>query len=200
MTATTVPKTAGEISDASASSSRWPATATRATVNDRRGERSVSRIRRKFLVSTTIVMGMSMAGALLAAGSASAASRGFTVKNDSSHTLVLEAVKPVPKYVCDLSFRCVPGGNYSMDFEGRPAEGSVLHPGQSQRFELKYGFSLEGGVQYAALLGYKIGTTGNTVEYRIEVYSTSNESSCTVTPANAGRCTAEGRNLTFHNS
>ena len=66
-------------------------------------------------------------------------------------------------------------------------------------WELKYGFSLLGGVQYAANLWYKIAANGGTVEYTIQVYSTTNESSCKVTPANAGRCTAAGTKLTFHN-
>lgn len=126
---------------------------------------------------------------------AGASSRGFTVTNHSSQTLTLEIVKPLKTYKCNIDFRCVEIP-VPMAFEGRPADHSVLQPGKSHRFELKYGFSLEGGVQYAAMLGYKIGATGHHVEYEIETYSTSNESSCKVTP-NAGSCTAEGVNLTF---
>ena len=139
-----------------------------------------------------------MAAALLTAGPASAASRGFVVHNQSTHALHLEAVKRVPRITCVKPDLCVPN-HYPMDFEGRPADGSVLHPSDTQRFELKYGFSLLGGVQYAANLWYKIGTTGHNVEYTIEVYSTVNESACKVHPATAGRCTAEGTKLTFHN-
>ena len=139
-----------------------------------------------------------MAVALLTAGPAGAASRGFTVHNQSSHALHLEAVKRVPTYVCPNPAVCVPT-HHPMAFEGRPADGSVLNPGHTQRFELKYGFSLLGGVQYAANLWYKIGNTGHNVEYTIEVYSTTNESACKVHPATAGRCTAEGTKLTFHN-
>jgi hypothetical protein len=138
------------------------------------------------------------AGALLTAAPASAASRGFKVHNDSSLALHLEAVKRVPTYVCPNPSVCVPT-HYRMDFEGRPADGAVLLPGRVHNWELKYGFSLIGGVQYAAHLWYRIAGNGGTVEYTIQVYSTSNESSCKVTPANAGRCTAAGTKLTFHN-
>jgi hypothetical protein len=139
-----------------------------------------------------------MAAALLTAGPASAASRGFVVHNQSTHVLQLEAVKRVPTYICPNPAVCVPT-HYNMDFEGRPADGSLLHPSGTQRFELKYGFSLLGGVQYAANLWYKIGNTGHNVEYTIWVYSTTNESACKVHPVTAGRCTAEGTKLTFHN-
>jgi hypothetical protein len=126
---------------------------------------------------------------------ASAASRGFTVTNNSSQTLTLESVKQVKTYRCNANLTCVEVP-VDMAFEGRPADGSVLQPGKSQRFELKYGFSFTGGVQYAAMLGYKIGATGSHVEYTIETYSTTNESSCKVTP-NAGSCTAQGVDLAF---
>ena len=145
-----------------------------------------------------IVSGCVLAGALLTAAPASAASRGFKVHNDSSLALHLEAAKRVPTYVCPNPSVCVPT-HYRMDFEGRPADGAVLVPGRVHNWELKYGFSLLGGVQYAANLWYRIAANGGTVEYTIQVYSTSNESSCKVTPASAGRCTAAGTKLTFHN-
>src|SRR5690349_15324733 len=95
-----------------------------------------------------IVIGCVLAAALLVAGPASAASRGFKLHNESNHGLVLEAAKPVPAYKClDLRL-CVPTHN-RMDFEGRPADGAVLHPGHTHDWELKYGFSPFGGVQYA---------------------------------------------------
>jgi hypothetical protein len=156
------------------------------------------RVIRTRVGAPTILLTCIMAVALLTAGPAGAASRGFTVHNQSSHALHLEAVKRVPTYVCPNPAVCVPT-HYPMAFEGRPADGSVLNPGHTQRFELKYGFSLLGGVQYAANLWYKIGNTGHNVEYTIEVYSTTNESACKVHPATAGRCTAEGTKLTFHN-
>ena len=116
----------------------------------------------------------------------------------ATHALHLEAVKRVRTYVCANPSLCVPT-HYRMDFEGRPGDGSVMHPGHAQTFELKYGFSLLGGVQYAANVWYKIAGNGGTVEYTLEVCSTANESSCKVTPAHDGRCTAEGTKLTLHN-
>jgi hypothetical protein len=160
--------------------------------------RSETRTRRARLGASAVVLACAVAGTLLTAGPASAASRGFKVSNDSSQALRLETAKPVPTYVCrDPSF-CVPT-HHAMDFEGRPADGSVLQPGGVDTWELKYGFSLLGGVQYAANFWYKIGSNGGTVEYTIEVYSTANESACKVFPAQAGRCTAAGTKLTFHN-
>jgi hypothetical protein len=148
--------------------------------------------------TSALVLTCAVAGALLTAGPASAASRGFRLHNSSSHALHLEAVKPVPTFVCPTPGTCVPT-HYPMDFEGRPANGSVLQSGREHVWELKYGFSLIGGVQYAANIWYRIAGNGGTVEYTIQVYSTSNESSCRVTPASAGRCTAAGTKLTFHN-
>jgi hypothetical protein len=111
-------------------------------------------------------MAVVLAGALLIAlgggGPASAASRGFTLDNKSNVALKLYAVEPVP------AFTCVDPGvchrfEYPIDFEGRPDEGSVLNPGRSHRFELRYTFDIFGGVQYAANLWYKIhGTTTGT--------------------------------------
>jgi hypothetical protein len=161
-----------------------------------KGEKMSSK--RTRLGTLALVLTCAVAGALLIAGPASAASRGFKIHNNSSHALHLEAVKRVPTYVCANPGLCVPT-HYKMDFEGRPADGTVLHPGHENVFELKYGFSLLGGVQYAANIWYKIAGNGGTVEYTIEVYSTANESACKVTPAHAGRCTAEGTKLTFHN-
>jgi len=51
-----------------------------------------------------------------------------------------------------------------MDFEGRPENGSPLKPGGTDAWELKYGFSPFGGVQYAAELWYDIEGTNATVE------------------------------------
>jgi hypothetical protein len=148
-----------------------------------------------------------LAGALLTAGSASAASRGFKLHNTSSHALRLEAARRVPTFVCVDPSRCVPT-HYPMEFEGRPGNGAVLHPAKVQDgvlvvhthvWELKYGFSPLGGVQYAANLWYKIAGTGASVEYTIETWSTSNESSCKIIGTSHFTCTAEGTKLTFRN-
>ena len=59
--------------------------------------------------------------------------------------------------------RCVPT-HYPIDFEGRPANGAVPNAGHTHVWELKYGFSIFGGVQYAANLWYKIAGTEEPVE------------------------------------
>jgi hypothetical protein len=133
---------------------------------------------------------------LLSAGTASAASRGFKLENTSEVALKLEAAKPVPTVVCGNIGRCVET-KYPMEFEGRPDNGSVVNPGDSQSWELKYGFSPFGGVQYAADLWYEIAGTNATVEYKIEVYSTSNESLCKVHGSSKYSCSAAGTKLTF---
>jgi hypothetical protein len=140
-----------------------------------------------------------MAGALLAAGPASAASRGFTLHNNGSHPLRLESATHVPRVLC-IADRCVPT-YYPIDFEGRPANGAVLKSGAPpQHWELKYGFSLIlTEIQYAAKLTYKIEGTDGTVEYVIATTPTANDSECKVIPAHLARCSAAGLKLTFSN-
>ena len=151
-----------------------------------------------------VVLACVLAGALLIAltsGPASAASRGFVLNNNSDHALKLFAVKPVPTFLCVDPSRCVQT-THPIDFEGRPPDGDVLNPGKSHRFELKYGFSLLGGVQYAANLWYKIqgdNDPDDNVYYTIETYSTSNESSCKINNTSKFTCRAEGLLLTFKN-
>ena len=146
-----------------------------------------------------LALGCLIATALLTAGPASAASRGFKVHNESTHALHLEAAKAVPTYVCVDLTRCVPT-HYPMDFEGRPHNGAVLPAGQTHTWELKYGFSIFGGVQYAANLWYKIAGTDGTVEYTIETWSTSNESACKISGTKQFTCTAAGTKLTLKHS
>lgn len=146
--------------------------------------------------SVAVLLAALAALGLLSAGPASAASRGFKLKNTSDVDLKLEAAKPVPTVVCGNIGRCV-DTKYPMDFEGRPANGSVLKPNATHTWELKYGFSPFGGVQYAADLWYEIEGTNATVEYKIEVYSTTNESSCKVHGSSKYSCTAGGTSLTF---
>jgi len=143
-----------------------------------------------------IVSGCVLAGAMLTPAAASASSRGFVIHNQSTQALQLEAVKPVS--MC-LMGAC-PQLKFPIDFEGRPTVGAVLNPDRTQRFELKWRFSLfVYEVQYAANLWYKIGNTGHSAEYTITTSAFSNESGCVVHPATAGRCTAEGTKLTFQN-
>lgn len=143
-----------------------------------------------------LALGCVLLAALGAARPASAASRGFKLHNQSTHVLTLEAAKAVPTYKCIDLTRCVPT-HYPMDLEGRPHNGAQLHAGQTHTWELKYGFSLLGGVQYAANLWYKIGGTNASVEYTIQTWSTSNESACKVIDSKQFTCTAEGTKLTF---
>lgn len=131
--------------------------------------------------------------ALLAAGPANAASRGYRLENKSSHDLKLENAKPLPGFVCN-AILCVETGQ-PMDFEGRPADGSVLAPGATHAWELKYSF----GYTYAAKLLYAIVGTHATVEYTIETSTYTNDSACKVVPASAGKCTAHGLSLSFQN-
>ena len=140
-----------------------------------------------------------LAGMLLSAGSASAASRGFILRNDSNHDLVVDGARAVPAYKC-IDFTCFKT-TYPIDFsEGRPPDGDVLTPASTHDWELKYGFDIFGGVQYAANVVYRIKDTNATVEYEIYVYSTSNDSQCRVIGTTAYTCTAQGRYLTFKNS
>jgi hypothetical protein len=154
------------------------------------------RNRKRRAGSVAVLLAVVAALGLLSAGPASAASRGFKLKNTSNVDLKLEAAKPVPTVLCASTVRCVET-KYPMDFEGRPDNGSILKPGATQQWELKYGFSPNGGVQYAADLWYDIEGTNATVEYKIEVYSTTNESSCKVHGSSKYSCSAAGTNLTF---
>jgi hypothetical protein len=154
-----------------------------------------------------VVLAGLLAGALLITlggggpAGAAKASRGFVLNNKSDHALKLFAVQRVPKFVCTNPQVCVQT-HHAIDFEGRPREGDVLNPGRSHRFELKYGFSIFGGVQYAANLWYKIqgdNDPNDNVYYTIETYSTSNESFCDINKTSKYECKAEGTQLTFKN-
>jgi hypothetical protein len=155
-----------------------------------------SRTTKRRAGSVAVLLAVVAALGLLSAGPASAASRGFKLHNTSKADLKLEAAKPVPTVLCANVGRCVET-KYPMDFEGRPDNGSTLKPNATHTWELKYGFSIFGGVQYAAELWYDIEGTNAKVEYRIEVYPTSNESSCKVHGTSKYTCSAAGTNLTF---
>jgi hypothetical protein len=146
-----------------------------------------------------IVLGCVIAGALLTAGPASAASRGFKLRNESTHALRLEAVKRVPTFVCVRPERCYKD-HERMDFEGRPADGTVLGRFETDVWELKYNYSpFLGGVQYAANLWYRIIGTDDYAEYTIETWTYSNESACKIRGTSKFGCTAEGTKLLFKN-
>jgi hypothetical protein len=145
-----------------------------------------------------VLLGCVVAASLLATGPASAASRGFKLQNKSSVELKLIEAKSVPTYVCNNFAHCAPS-SYPIDFEGRPGDGSVLRPNGTDTWELKYKFSLFGGVGYAANLWYKIVGTEDIVTYQIETYNTSNESSCKVIGTKKYTCVAGGTDLEFKN-
>jgi hypothetical protein len=96
-----------------------------------------------------VAVGCALVGALSTAGSASPASRQWTVHNRASRDhLVLESVTA--------------GKDNPMEFEGRPHDGSWLLPDGQDHFELKY------GANYQAVLKYSIGRSGGTVEFWIK--------------------------------
>ncbi|HYC82764.1 MAG TPA: hypothetical protein VEB65_13300 [Solirubrobacterales bacterium] len=177
---------------------RWRNQMNAIQANRRSRPRSIGH-RRVSRGALAILLGLVLTGSLLlSAGPASAASRGFKLENKSSLNLQLVAAKPVPAYKCIDPGRCIPT-NHPMDFEGRPANGSMLNAGGTDVWELKYNFSLIGGVQYAADLWYRILGTDDQVHYRIEVYSTSNESYCDIVGTKKYGCVAEGTRLEFKN-
>jgi hypothetical protein len=158
-----------------------------------------------------LVLGCVLAGALLTAGPASAASRGFMVRNLSRTPITVAGWRALDHIECipvlapnpitkipgfTGQVKCGPPVPYPIDFsEGRPSVGDRLVPGARQSWELKYWFSIFGGVQYAAIVVYNI--PGGVLKYRLRVYSTSNESECKVLGTSSFTCTAEGLNLTF---
>jgi hypothetical protein len=159
-----------------------------------------SRSRTRVGAYSGLMLACAVAGALLMqTGVASAASRGFTVKNESTHALRLVGASAVPRVLC-VNFTCVPT-YYEMAFEGRPADGSVIGKGGEQRWELKYFYNIGdifgGGINYAAKLTYKIEGTAGEFEAEIKTTNYTNDSTCKVNPTTLGTCTAAGVNITF---
>ncbi len=130
--------------------------------------------------------------ALLFAGSASAASRGYRLHNKSDQTLKLIDASRLPTTLCN-GVLCVKT-EHPMEFEGRPDDGSLLRPGATDAWELKYKF----GDTYAAELKYKVVGSDATITYTIETSTFSNNSACKVSPPSAGKCTAGGLSLAFN--
>ena len=147
--------------------------------------------------TAALLLGALAALGLLSAGPASAASRGFSLHNLSHADLKLESVKPVPTGLCSPNTHCVKP-HYPMDFEGRPDVGSEIEPGAWEIFDLKYGFSPLGGIQYAADIVYGVVGTNAMVEYKIYVWSTVNTSECKVHGSSKYSCTARDTRLTFN--
>lgn len=140
-----------------------------------------------------IMLGCVAMAALVFAGSASAASRGYKLQNNSGHTLKLDKAAPLPTVLCNGTI-CAKT-EHPMDFEGRPGDGALLHPGGAHHWELKYVF----GNTYAAELKYSVVGSSAIVTYTIETSTFSNDSACKVTPPSAGKCSANGLSLAFNN-
>jgi Pentapeptide repeats (8 copies) len=119
-------------------------------------------------------------GVLCAAGSASAASRGYLIHNYADSDLRVVGATPVP---------ADPGVFYHFGFEGRPHDEAVLKARDGvQDWQLKY----ELGRSYAARLLYKMQGTDGSVAFRIQTSTTSNDSTCEITGVSGYFCTAEG--------
>jgi hypothetical protein len=145
------------------------------------------------LTVLALALACALAGTLLTAGLASAASRGYKIYNLSSHPLRLVGAEPVldPHYGAPPQ----PGHYYLMDFEGRPKDGDVLMPGAPPHdWELKYNFLQT----FAAGLTYDIVNGSDPKDhYKATLKSdqTSNDSTCDI-DRRLGVCTAEGLKLT----
>jgi hypothetical protein len=143
-----------------------------------------------------LALGCVLAGALLTAGPASAASRGYKLYNQSTRTLRVESATPLEAWLCNLGI-CLKNGFYDIDFEGRPRDGQLFPPNfPPHDWELKYGLT----TSYGALLRYKILGTDGFVEYGILnkffLLGLTN-STCKVVPSSVGHCTAGRQTLTF---
>jgi hypothetical protein len=142
-------------------------------------------------------------GSVLAAGSASAASRGFELENSSGTDIVLQQPQRItePPRCTTCEQRLIP-----MAFEGRPADGATLPFRKIHDWELDYYFGAHWHIpQYAAELVYEIpaeqGQPKAIVVYRIYTYILENESTCELfgphkAVAKYG-CSAEGLQLEF---
>jgi hypothetical protein len=160
---------------------------------------------RRFLSSKAItlatVMLVSVFVCALAAGTASADSRGFRVKNNSDNDLTVVAAQRIVESPCA---GCAPTA-FEMEFEGRPKDESKLEPTGVDDWELKYWFGFfSQGPHYAAEVIYKINGTPAAVIWKIYTYNYSNESTCALhgelPVISKFECKAEGLNLEFHNA
>lgn len=136
------------------------------------------------LGASAIVLACAVAGTLLTAGPASAASRGYKIYNLSSHPLRLINAEPVQR-----------DGATGFDFEGRPIDGDVLKPGAPPHdWELKYPLGTS-KTFYSAKLNYDIVGTGERYTAALKTGVYTNDSYCEF-PSKLGSCTAEGLRLT----
>lgn len=161
------------------------------------GPKGARAVRRLTAVTVLVLV---LCGAL-AAGTASADSRGFKVTNDSTNDLTVLAAQHVVEAPCA---GCAPAA-FEMAFEGRPKDNSTLKPHGIDDWELKHWFSIfSQGPHYAAELIYKINGTPAVVVWKIYTYNFSNESTCELhgelpVIVKFG-CKAEGLKLEFHDA
>jgi hypothetical protein len=136
----------------------------------------------------SIVVACAVVGALLAETAvASAASRGFDIRNASSRGLQLQSVQKVRQFVCNPEFHCFPS-YYNFDFEGRPGSGDRLIPGTAHRFEVKLVFADE----YGAEATYNIEGTNAQLLVTMKTSTFSSDSTCKILHAPGGSRTAGG--------
>ena len=135
---------------------------------------------------------------------ADAASRGFHVTNNSQYSLQLVNATPEDNVICggydETSFGCVPA-NFDMAFEGRPADGSILAPGGTQVWELKYTYNVGdlfgAEYNYVAVLNYMIVGTNRPLTLRIATSNYVNDSFCVSVPNRLGGCSPQGLDITI---
>jgi hypothetical protein len=143
-------------------------------------------------------LGCVLAGVLLSAGPASAASRRFTLTNHSQQNLVVAGIRDVQE--CFFwGWGCV-DKPVDKAFEGHPHVGTVLHPNAVHDWELEFTFSHA----WRAVLIYRIEGTHWEAQYEIGVGSFANTSSAcrivvkphTPFPLRT-RCLADGQTLRY---
>jgi hypothetical protein len=136
------------------------------------------------------------ASLLVGVGTATAASRGFTIRNTTERfRLKLESVTPVRETICtDKGKLCIPT-LHPMEWEGRPPDGSVISPSGGSRWELKSGIGT-----WAAKLRYAIEPTPRGVfDVTILTNGLSLDSTCTILNTDVPRCDAVGVRIEFKN-
>jgi hypothetical protein len=135
---------------------------------------------------------------------ADAASRGFHVINNSQYSLQLVNATPEDNVICggydETSFGCVPA-NFDMEFEGRPANGSILAPGGMDDWELEYTYNVGdlfgADYNYVAVLNYMIVGTSRPLTLRIATSNYVNDSFCVYVPKRLGGCSPQGLEITI---
>lgn len=136
-------------------------------------------------LAATAALVCGLAGALLTAAPASAASRGFRIYNLSSHPLKLVKAEAA-NVSCDGCSRD------THVWEGRPGPGAVLMPGaEAHDWELAWG--LFG--HYHAEVTYDVVGTNATYTATLDTWTSESDSACAL-PQAIGSCTAEGVVLT----